>query len=357
MIKYLGSKRRSIPAILDAVASTPGVRAVADLFSGSARVTHALRKAGYRVHANDINHYAHTLARCYAEADAHTHAPDAEKLIAEFNALPPRPGYFTETFCHESRFFHPRNGARIDAIRDAIADKSLPPVLEAVCLTALIEAADRVDSTTGVQMAYLKTYAPRARNALELRLPDLCPPSPHGPSTATRLDAREAAGCVEVDVVYIDPPYNQHSYLANYHIWETLVLWDRPEAYGVARKRADCRTRKSPFNSRRTAEGALAEVIGRLRAGTVVVSINDEGYIDRDAIEAMLSARGAVRAVSTEQRRYIGAQIGIHDPSGRRVGEVGRLRNTEHLLIGQADPASAGGGHLPDAYAAPTPST
>ena len=39
-------------------------------------------------------------------------------------------------------------------------------------LTSLIEAADRVDSTCGVQMAYLKRWAPRAGNPLELREPE-----------------------------------------------------------------------------------------------------------------------------------------------------------------------------------------
>lgn len=59
-------------------------------------------------------------------------------------------------------FFHPKNGERIDAIREAIAAKNLDPELEAILLTSLMEAADRVDFTTGVQMAYLKRWAPRA---------------------------------------------------------------------------------------------------------------------------------------------------------------------------------------------------
>ena len=42
-----------------------------------------------------------------------------------------------------------------------------------VLLTSLIEAADRVDSTTGVQMAYVKQWATRSHKDLELRLPEL----------------------------------------------------------------------------------------------------------------------------------------------------------------------------------------
>ncbi len=32
-------------------------------------------------------------------------------------------------------------------------------------------------------------------------------------------------------------------------------------------------------------------------------------------------------------KRYVGAQIGIHDPSGRKVGTVSHLRNTETLFV------------------------
>ncbi|MBX9736942.1 MAG: DNA adenine methylase, partial [Phycisphaerales bacterium] len=169
MIKYLGSKRLLIPAIVDALAQVHGARSVIDLFSGTSRVGHALKRAGYRVLANDHNAYAATLARCYVEADSPDVIADAELLAREFNALAGEAGYFTETFCERSRFFQPKNGRRIDAIREAITRKSLPPELEAVMLVSLMEAADRVDSTTGVQMAYLKSWATRSSNDLQLR--------------------------------------------------------------------------------------------------------------------------------------------------------------------------------------------
>ena len=44
-----------------------------------------------------------------------------------------------------------------------------------------------------------------------------------------------------VDLMYLDPPYNQHRYFTNYHVWETLVRWDEPEHYGIACKRVDAR--------------------------------------------------------------------------------------------------------------------
>ena len=337
MIKYLGSKRKLTGAILETVAQLRHGHRVLDLFSGTSRVGHALKRAGYRVVANDHNAYAHTLARCYVEADAECYLDDARRLVDEFNRLPGRPGYFTATFCEGSRFFHPKNGARVDAIREAIAEKGLDPILEAVLLVSLMEAADRVDSTCGVQMAYLKQWAPRALRDLELRVPDLAPASSHGPCEAHRLDAVEAARTLSADVVYLDPPYNQHSYLSNYHVWESLVLWDKPEVYGRAQKRVDCRSRKSAFNSRLQFTTAFTDVLDGLDALLIVVSFNDEGFIDREAMEALLSRYGEVTVLAHDYKRYVGAQIGIFNPKGERVGEVSHLYNKEFLYIVHRD--------------------
>ncbi len=342
MIKYLGSKRTLIPAITDIVREFTGVETVLDLFSGTARVGHALKRAGYRVLANDHNAYAHALATCYVEADLEAVVRDASRLIDEFNALPGRAGYFTETFCIRSRYLQPKNGERVDAIREAIAAKCLEPQLEAVLLVALMEAADRVDSTTGVQMAYLKNWAPRAGNDLELRLPDVLPRAAKGKGEAHALEALEAAAALEADLAYIDPPYNQHSYLGNYHVWETLVRWDKPEVYGVACKRVDCRDRRSAFNSKRGIHDAMRRVIDCVRAPVLIVSFSNEGYISRQEMERYLSQRGEVRVVERDYKRYVGAQIGIHNPQGERVGQVSHLRNKEYLYL-VAPAASAGG--------------
>jgi adenine-specific DNA-methyltransferase len=65
----------------------------------------------------------------------------------------------------------------------------------------------------------------------------------------------------------------------------------------------------------------------------LVVSFNDEGFITREQMEELLSARGPVRVVASDFKRYVGAQIGIHNPQGVKVGTVGRLRNTEYLFV------------------------
>lgn len=341
MIKYIGSKRALLGHVSQAVKTVlPEGGAVCDLFSGSARVGHALKREGFRVWSNDHNAYAHMLATAYVQADRERWAEPAARVLAELSALKPEPGWFTAAFCEQARFFHPDNGARIDAMRDRIEAMGLEPELKAVALVALMEAADRVDSTAGVQMAYMKRWAPRALKPLELRMPDLLPGVAAGPCRATQGDAIDVAGQVEADLVYLDPPYNQHSYLANYHCWESLVLWDKPETYGVAMKRIDVKTRKSAFNSRPGIGPALQAVIEALKAPNLIVSFNDEGYLSRDQLVQMLSARGHVQVIEIARPRYVGARIGIHNPKGEKVGSVGRLRNVEHLFVVTERPVS-----------------
>jgi adenine-specific DNA-methyltransferase len=340
MVKYLGSKRTLIQVICGVMEALSAAwrdgPVVLDLFSGTSRVGHALKRAGWRVLANDHNAYAHALGMCYVQADREEMLVDAARLVTEFNCLARascEAGWFTRDYCERSRYFQPANGARIEAVREAIARKGLGPELEAVMLVSLMEAADRVDSTTGVQMAYLKKWAPRAHNHLELRVPDVLPRAAAGKSLAFQMDALDAVERLEADVAYIDPPYNQHSYLGNYHVWETLVRWDRPEVYGIACKRVDCRERKSAFNSKVEFRAAMRAVIERVRARVLVVSFSDEGYIAREEMEAMLACRGPVVVIENDFKRYVGAQIGIYSPSGQKVGKVSHLRNTEYLFV------------------------
>ncbi len=332
VIKYIGSKRTLVPLIVDVAGRLPGVTTVCDLFTGTTRVAQGLKRAGFQVTANDLATYSEVLATCYIAADGA--AVDRHAVRAKLDhlaALPGVDGYFTETFCVRSRFFQPHNGRRIDAIRPEIDRVADDPIERAILLTSLMEAADRVDSTTGLQMAYLKRWAPRAHNDLELRVPDLI----DGAGRASRHDANAMARTTRgsFDLVYVDPPYNHHSYFSNYHIWETLIRDDAPETYGVACKRTDCRTTKSPYNSKRRAHEAFADLVGAVRAPYLLVSFNDEGHLPAGEIVGLLGQRGDVAAVPVDFKRYVGAQIGIHGPGGDRVGEVGRLRNTEYLFL------------------------
>lgn len=334
MIKYLGSKRSLIPWIISTIQQhCPQATSVLDLFSGTSRVGFALKSHGFRVESNDHNLFAYHLAHCYVETDIQDIPEDFLELIKHLNSLPGKPGFFTENYCVKSRFFHPDNGEKIDAIRSEIARLDLDQKLMSVLLVSLMEAADRVDSTCGIQMAYLKSWAKRAFLPLTMRMPKLAPQSLYGSSKAHCLDALLAAQTIPCDVTYLDPPYNQHSYRGNYHIWETLVRNDNPEVYGCAHKRTDCKTTKSSFNSKTKFKDTLEAVLHSLTSPYIVLSFSDEGFISRVEIEHILSKLGSVQTFGVDYKRYVGAQIGIYNPQGVKVGDVKKLYNKEFLYV------------------------
>jgi len=121
-------------------------------------------------------------------------------------------------------------------------------------------------------------------------------------------------------------------------VWETLVAWDAPQHYGVACKRVDARddATKSVFNRRRLMPDALRAVIASVQARVVVVSYNDESWIDADELRDMCAVHGHVEMLAFDSRRYVGAQIGIHNPQGERVGTVSHVRNQEYVVIAGA---------------------
>ncbi len=113
------------------------------------------------------------------------------------------------------------------------------------------------------------------------------------------------------------------------------MAWDAPEAYGVARKRLDSRdpSTRSAFNSKRTMPAALASVVQSVDCDLLVLSYNNESWLAMDELEAMCAGRGAVATLAFDSARYVGARIGIFDPSGRKVGRVSHLSNQELVVI------------------------
>lgn len=336
MIKYIGSKRLLIPQIVALVESVvPPGALVCDLFSGTSRVGVALRQRGYRVWANDSAAYAATIARAYLSGER---ADNLVERIKYLNELPGTPGYFTKTFCEESRFFQPVNGAKVDAIRDVIEDWYLAGdidiIIKSILLTSLMEAADRVDSTVGLQMAYLKDWATRSFNPLELRPLEI----PEGPlGWASQCDALEFVTAAKedysFDLTYCDSPYNQHSYRSNYHIWESLVLWDKPETFGIAKKRVDCKTLKSPYNYKKTALPTLEAVVAAVKSRYVLLSFNNEGFISLEEMTAMLGKYGKLDVFEVDHKRHVGSAIGIYNLIGEKVGTPGAKKNLEYFYL------------------------
>jgi len=69
-----------------------------------------------------------------------------------------------------------------------------------------------------------------------------------------------------------------------------------------------------------------------IQAPVLVVSFNNEGYITRSQLEELLrslwSGTARVAVLENDYKRYVGAQIGIFNPKGEKVGKVSHLRNS-----------------------------
>jgi adenine-specific DNA-methyltransferase len=118
-------------------------------------------------------------------------------------------------------------------------------------------------------------------------------------------------------------------------VWETLTAWDAPAHYGIACKRDELRdpATRSAFNARRGMQGALRAAIEGLDAGLVVVSCSNEGWASVDEVREWCQPRGHTEVLAFDSRRYVGAQIGVFNPNGDRVGEPTHLHNLEYLVL------------------------
>jgi adenine-specific DNA-methyltransferase len=116
-------------------------------------------------------------------------------------------------------------------------------------------------------------------------------------------DSQELIKSIVGDVLYLDPPYNARQYASNFHVMESLAVWDKQDLKGVAGLR-DYENQKSAFSSKREATHAFRELIKHASFDFIVLSYNNEGIILRDDIIEILQDRGTVSEFVTDYRRF-----------------------------------------------------
>lgn len=295
-MRYIGNKTKLL-RFIGSVLRERGIRAgrAVDPFCGTASVARELKRLGFQVVAADLMEYAHVLAKAYVEA---THLPaSVPRLIETLNDLAPLPGFITQHFSAPARmYFTNTNAARIDAIRAQIHGWTSAGEISAaeayLLLAALIEASDRVANTTGVYAAYVKSWQPNARRALELRVPQVV--DGNG-CHAYRTDAVQLMARLEdFDLLYLDPPYNARQYAGYYHIPELLAVgWfeEPPLLRGKTGLLPD-RDKRSDWSRRAKCEAALEQLVANARCKHIVMSYNAEGILSEAAIERIFKEYG-----------------------------------------------------------------
>lgn len=312
-IKYTGSKREIIPVLLELVRPL-NIKTVFDGFSGTTRVSQALKKTGYIVYANDIAVWSKDFGQCYL---LNKRPPSYYlTLIDHLNKLPGKYGWFSENYGGEpndgsaiqrdgkKKMWQLHNTMKLDAIREEI-DRIVDDEIEkSVLLTSLILAMDKVDSSVGHHVSYLKQWAPRAYNTMRMKIPKLIIDDENHKVFCD--DIFNILEDVEVDLAYYDPPYGSSNelmppsrvrYASYYHIWKTICLNDKPKVVGAANRRADVSDviSGSVFEEfRKNKDGryividALKRLIKKTKAKYIVLSYNNNGRATFDSLIEIL---------------------------------------------------------------------
>jgi adenine-specific DNA-methyltransferase len=310
-IKYAGSKLKLLPHILR-LAETARPKTILDGFSGTTRVSQAFAQAGYRVIANDLAAWSKVFADCYLTSlFPREHY---QELIEHLNALPGRHGWFTEHYGGDARSsngskkpWQRHNTVKLDAIREKIEQLSLTADEKAVAVTSLILAMDEVDSTIGHYASYLSEWSPRSYRQMKLRVPKLIPKE-HEHEVHQR-DVFDLVSSIDADLAYYDPPYGSNNdkmppsrvrYAAYYHLWTSICLFDKPELFGKAKRRADTSDTLSAsvFEDYRKSEGrfvaveAIERLLRETKAPHIILSYSSGGRATAEELNDVIRRAG-----------------------------------------------------------------
>ena len=288
-IKYTGSKLKIMPYIIDMIDKLQ-VKSALDAFSGTTRVAQAFSQIGYDTTANDISVWSEVFGTCYLlskKPDAF-YRPDLEEL----KALSGYRGWFSENYGGEEEYHL------------AWEDKC-------VLLTSLIYAMDAVDNTLGHYAAYLSGWSPRSYNDIVLKLPKR-----HHITTKNKVTQSDVFDVVKDyhDLVYLDPPYGSNNekmppsrvrYAAYYHIWKTIILNDKPNVFGKAKRREDTRDTVAPSvfeEYKKNEQGnfiamqAIKKLIEETNAHYILLSYSSGGRATKEELNDILHSNGKVIA-------------------------------------------------------------
>lgn len=308
-IKYTGSKRKILPILLELVRSL-NIRTVLDGFSGTTRVAQAFKKRKYTVYANDVAAWSKIFGECYLLNKKP--ASYYQSMIDYLNKIPGKHGWFSEYYGGRSnsgsavekdgkkRMWQLHNTKKLDAIREEIDNITKNKIERSVLLTSLILAMDKVDSSVGHQVSYLKNWASRAYNTMKMEVPYLI--IDNNKHKVYQKDIFDLVGDIEVDLAYYDPPYGSSNelmppsrvrYASYYHIWKSICLNDKPKLVGVANRREDVGdvVSGSVFEEyKKNSEGqyvvieAIEKLIENTNAKYIVLSYNNNGRVTFGAI-------------------------------------------------------------------------
>ncbi len=332
VITYLGNKRALLDFIGSAVQEVQrqlgrDKLTVGDLFSGSGIVARYFKRFASRLVVNDLERYCEVLNQCYLANRSQLDLPDLRRIHAQLCSELEGPldtdGFITRMYAPrdenniqrgERVFYTPRNARFIDTARRLI--DALEPGIQPFFLAPLLAEASVKNNTSGVFKGFYKNartgigqFGGTARNALSRICCEITLPFPvfsqfECPIEIYCGDALEVAQTLRpLDLVYLDPPYNQHPYGSNYFmlnlICDKLEPEDLSPVSGIPRE-----WNRSVYNRSCAAFDAFSRLCAAIRAHYLLISFNSEGFITRAEMTDMLSQLGAVQVMETPYNTF-----------------------------------------------------
>ena len=315
-MKYIGNKTRLLDFINESIikAKLPQNGIFIDIFGGTGSVGKSFKNKKYKVIANDFMTYSYIAQYVLIKINQ---IPSFNKIskngisgvLQELNSISPKNGYVFNNFApsgkEKRQYFSDDNARKIDAIRDRIEkwrnDKLLSDDEYYILVYSLIDAADFVANISGTYGAYLKIWRSMALKKLELKIPDIT--NNKLKNEVFQEDANLLIKKISGDILYLDPPYNERQYASNFHLLETLAVWDKQDLVGKTGQR-DYSKKKSAYSQKVNSIKAFEDLIINANTRYIILSYNNEGIIPRDEILRILNNKGKVTEYTTNYRRF-----------------------------------------------------
>ena len=359
LITYIGNKRTLLPQIALAVDQVRGLLGgrrlrTLDAFAGSGVVSRFLKRHSEVLHSNDFETYARVIGDCFLANRDSVNLEEVAAIAAEMNTRFDSgdrvQGFFSEMYAPkdaeniqpgERCFYSPDNAARLDSFR-AYLDE-VPAELRTMLMGPLLAEASVHVNTGGVFKGFYKDgsgvgkFGGQAGNALQRILAPIRMSAPilsryNCQAVTHQEDANLIVSQIsDLDLIYLDPPYNQHPYGSNYFMLNLLVSNERPtdisEVSGIP---ADWQ--RSDYNKRAKAFAAFQGITSSADARFLLISYSDEGFISPLDMREHLFSLGDVTEIRTPYSTY---------RASRNLGERS-LQVTEHLYLVDRDGGANG---------------
>lgn len=337
LITYIGNKRRLLPflykgflKIRDKIGKNKLV--VFDGFVGSGAVARLLKTFASEIYVNDLEDYAETVNRAYLANKSEIDMAELKKYINWLNKNKlkrklKKPGFIEKNYAPKDdtyvqdgeRVFYTTTNARIiDTIRKLINE--IPEPYKNFCLASLLIKASIHNNTSGVFKGFHKRngighFGGRGENALTRIMQEISLDIPifsdfECPVFVHKRDINELVrdnNLPVFDLVYYDPPYNQHPYGSNYFMLNIINEGKEREIQngvsGITKE-----WNKSAYNKKKFAEESMDTLLADTRAKFIAISYNDEGIIPIENFKSILSRYGQWELMEQDYTTYRGSR-------------------------------------------------